>query len=175
MSVYLGSQVANARTQRAPLGLQRDRLNATLAHAIRDLVETRQRSGDVPAWAAPEELSRRRGARPGDGVEVLRTRLLRPEKVLTWEKHMAGLVCWLLGEGVGDVIRASHDEFRLGVGEIGGGVEGVRFLPCLERVTPRVADHGQRSAVHEFDKREWLTQKGSRRPSHHLRSPKKCN
>ena len=76
-------------------------------------MQPRQGGRDVATRAAPEELSRRRRARPDDGVQVLRARLLGPEEVL-----------------------AAEDERGLCVREVRGGVEGVRLLPGLEGVAP---------------------------------------
>ena len=75
-------------------------------------METRKSVGDIAARAAPEELSGRRGAGPGDGVEVLRARLLDPEEVL-----------------------AAEDELLLRIGEVRDGVEdvGLRERVRLER------------------------------------------
>ena len=88
MSSILRSQVARVATNSTPLGLQADALHTTLTHAVREIVETRQRRSNISTRATPEELSRRCGARPGDGVEVLRAALLNQEEVLTAEDEL---------------------------------------------------------------------------------------
>ena len=65
-------------------------------------METGKSVSDVTACTTPEELGRRRGARPGDRVEVLWARLLDPEEVL-----------------------ATEDELLLRIGEVRDGIEDV--------------------------------------------------
>ena len=112
----LSSKVASPGAESAPLGLERDRLHAARAEAVRDVVEAGERGADVAPRAAPEELGGRRGARPDGVVEVLGAGLLGPEEVL-----------------------AAENELRLVGGQVRGGVERVRVLPGLEGVAPRVA------------------------------------
>ena len=80
-----GSKIASPRTQRTPLRLERDRLHAARAEAVRHVVQARQRRADVAPGPGPEELGRRRSARPDDVVKVLGAGLLRPEEVLAAE------------------------------------------------------------------------------------------
>ena len=112
----LSSKIASTGAERAPLGLERDRLHAARAEAVRHVVQAGERGADVAAGPGPEELGGRRGARPDGVVEVLGAGLLGPEQVL-----------------------AAEDELRLVRGQVRGGVERVRQLPGLERVAPRVA------------------------------------
>lgn len=103
-------------TQRAPERLERDAAHAALAQPEANVVQARERGGDVPARSTPEDLCGRRRARPDDWVEVLRARLLRPEVVLPAE-----------------------DEIVLVGRQIRERVERVGVLPRLEGVAPRVA------------------------------------
>ena len=75
-------QVALARAQRTPHRLQLDRLHAPLSQPERDVVQARERLGEVAARPGPEDLGGRGGARPYDRVEVLGAGLLRPQGLL---------------------------------------------------------------------------------------------
>ena len=81
-------EVASTRAESTPLRLERNRVDAALAHAVRDVVQTWERSADVAPRPGPEELCGRRGARPDGVVEVRRARLLCPEQVLPPEDEL---------------------------------------------------------------------------------------
>ena len=86
-------EVASTRAESTPLRLERNRVDAALAHAVRDVVQTWERSADVAPRPSPEELCGRRGARPDDRVEVLRARLLRPQKLLSCASSQTPASC----------------------------------------------------------------------------------
>ncbi len=67
-------------------------------------MQARERLARVAPWPGPEDLSRRRRARPDNRIKVLRTGLLGPEQLLT-----------------------PKDEVCLRLGDVGLGVERVRL------------------------------------------------
>lgn len=66
----LSRQTAHARTKSAPLGLERNRADAALAHAKCYVVQTGECSAQIPAGSCPEQLRGGRSARPNRVVEV---------------------------------------------------------------------------------------------------------
>lgn len=138
------------RAQRAPERLERDAAHAALAQAEAHIVQAREGGGDVPARAAPEDLRRRRSARPDNRVEVLRARLLCPEALLS----------------------AEHEVVLVG-GQVREWVERVCVLPRLEGVAPRVAVGRSAMAVGVRD--GVLTRSGCHRPSLRHHSPVRCS
>ena len=94
-------QIAFKRTQRAPLGLQRNGAHAASSKPISKLVQPRQRRANIPAvhttitapainidGSGPEHLGGRGGAGPYDRIEVLWSRLLGPQEMLSAENEL---------------------------------------------------------------------------------------
>ncbi len=75
-------QVALARPQGTPHRLQLDRLYAPLPQPERNVVQPRERLGEVATRPGPEDLGGRGSARPDDRVEVLGAGPLRPQSLL---------------------------------------------------------------------------------------------
>lgn len=76
-------------------------------------MQPRQRTSHIAPRATPEQLRRRRRARPDRRIERTRAGLFSPEELL-----------------------AAEDERGFGGGHVRGGVECVGVLPGFERVAP---------------------------------------
>lgn len=89
----LTRQVALPRTQRAPLGLERDRTEATGVEAVANVVQAGDGRDGVAREAlfaptGPPDLGKRGGTRPELRVEVVGVDLLRPQRRLATDNKL---------------------------------------------------------------------------------------
>jgi hypothetical protein len=98
-SIRSSSQVTGSRAEGAIQGLQSNGIDSSGFHPESEIMQPGEGGCGVTSGSTPEQLGRRGGTGPDDGINVVGRGLFGPEEVLTTEDESV-LVSSQVGEGV---------------------------------------------------------------------------